>query len=190
MWHETCTQGYQKCDMCTGFSDMWHETYVQGYQKCDMRHVHRIIRTVTWDMCTGLSEMGHETCAQGYQKCDMIHVHRVIRNVTWYMCTGLSEIWHETCAHVVCVYDVQRSCVCYCVGFVFVIVWQLYLLLCGGLCLLLCVSCVCYYVGVVFVIVIFVRLLKFNNIRRVFINLSTWVRRNNLSQKNIFYFSM
>jgi len=34
------------------------------------------------------------------------------------------------------------------VGVVFVIVW--------GLCLLLCGGCVCYYVGVVFVIVIFI----------------------------------
>jgi len=35
--------------------------------------------------------------------------------------------------------------VCYCVRVVFVIVWDLCLLLCGG--------CVCYCVGVVFVIV-------------------------------------
>jgi len=41
------------------------------------------------------------------------------------------------------------------VGAVFVIVWGLCLLLCGGL---------CYCVGVMFVIVIFVWLLKFNNI--------------------------
>jgi len=156
----TCVQGYQKCDMrhvhrvirnvtwdmCTGLSEMWHETCIQGYHKCDMRHVHRVIRNVTW--------------AQGYQKCDMRHLHRVIGNVTWYMCTGLSEIWHETCAHFVCVYDVRRSCVFYCVG--------LCLLLCGGcvcycewvvfvvmwgLCSLLCGACVCYCLWVVFVVV-------------------------------------
>jgi len=45
------------------------------------------------------------------------------------------------------------------VGFVFAIVWQLCLLLCGGcvimwvLSMLLCGSCVCNCVGVVFVIV-------------------------------------
>jgi len=82
---------------------MWHDTCVQGYQKCDMRHVYsvirnvthvyRVIRSVTWDMFTGLSEMRHETCvqdyhkcdmthAQAYQKCDMKHVHMVLRNVT------------------------------------------------------------------------------------------------------------
>ena len=41
-------------------------------------------------------------------------------------------------------------------GIVFVNVW--------GLCLLLCGGCVCYCVGFVFVIVIFVWLLKFNNV--------------------------
>ena len=50
----------------------------------EMRHVHRIIRNVTWDMCTWLSETWHETCAQNYQ--------------IWDMCTGLSEMWHEICA--------------------------------------------------------------------------------------------
>jgi len=72
--------------MFTGLSEMWHETCAQGYQKCEIRHVHRVIRNVTWDMCTGLSEMWDETCAQGYQKCDMIHVHRIIR------------MWNRTCA--------------------------------------------------------------------------------------------
>jgi len=95
MWHEKCSQGYQKCDRhvyrviryvtCVGLSEMWHETCAQGYQKCDMRRVHRVIRNVT---CTGLSEMRH---AQGYQKCDR-HMHGVIRNVIWDMCTRLSEI--------------------------------------------------------------------------------------------------
>jgi len=58
---------------------MWHETCAQGYHKCDTRHVHRVIRNMTWVICTGLSEMWHEkcvqlsemcheTCAQGYQK--------------------------------------------------------------------------------------------------------------------------
>jgi len=62
------------------------------------------------------------------------------------------------------------GCVCYCERVVFVIVWVLRLLLCGGcVCycvgvVLLCRCCVCYYVGVVFVVVIFVCLLKFNNI--------------------------
>ena len=59
---------------------------------------------------------------------------------------------------------------CYCVGVVFVVVWGLCLLLCGGCvcyCLgfvLLFVGCVCHCVGVVFVIVIIVWLLKFNNV--------------------------
>ena len=35
------------------------------------------------------------------------------------------------------------GCVCYCAVAVFVIVWGLCLLLCGGLCLLLCGGCVC-----------------------------------------------
>ena len=48
------------------------------------------------------------------------------------------------------------GCVCYCVGVAFVIVWGFRLELCG--------CCVCYCVGVVFVFVIFVWLLKFNNI--------------------------
>ena len=30
--------------MCTGSSEMWHETCVQSYQKCDLRHVYRYIR--------------------------------------------------------------------------------------------------------------------------------------------------
>ena len=41
-------------------------------------------------------------------------------------------------------------------GVVFVIVW--------GLCLLLCGGCVCYCIGVVFVTVIFIWLLKFTNV--------------------------
>ena len=88
-------------DMCTELSEMWHETCEQGYEKCDIRHVYRVIRNVTWDMCTGLSEMWNETCVQGYQKCDVRNVHRVIRNVTRDMCTGLSEMWHETCHRVI-----------------------------------------------------------------------------------------
>jgi len=70
------------------------------------------------------------------------------------------------------------GCVCYCVGVLFVIVWGLYLLLCGGcvycvgvvfvivggLCLLLFGGCACYCGEVVFVIVIFVWLFKFNNV--------------------------
>ena len=110
----------KKGDWFVNVEWLWHETCTQGYQKCDMRHVYRVIRNVTWDLCTGLSEMWHETCAQGYQKCDMRHMHqgyqkcdmihvyrvirnviyvyRVIRNVTRYMCTGLSEMWHDTCA--------------------------------------------------------------------------------------------
>ena len=63
-------------------------------------------------------------------------------------------------------------CLLLCGGVVFVIVWGLCLLLCGGvvfvivwgLCLLLCGGCVCYCVGVVFVIVIFDWLLKFSNV--------------------------
>jgi len=73
---------------------MWLETCVEGYQKCVMRHVHRVIRNVTWDVYRVIR---NETCVQGYQKCDMGHVYRVIRNETWDMCTGLSEMWNGTC---------------------------------------------------------------------------------------------
>jgi hypothetical protein len=52
--------------MCTGLSEMFHGTCIQGYQKCDMIHVYRVIRNVTGYMCTGLSEMCHDTCVQGY----------------------------------------------------------------------------------------------------------------------------
>ena len=47
MCHETCAQGYQKCDM----------RHAQCYDECDMIYVHRVIKNVTSDMCTGLSEI-------------------------------------------------------------------------------------------------------------------------------------
>jgi len=106
MWHETCVQGYQKCEtkLCTGLSQM-RQKCAHSYHKWDMRHLHRVIRNVTWHFCIGLSEMWHETCVQGYQKlvamCTRLSemwqtVYRVIRNVTD-MCTSLSEMWHEIC---------------------------------------------------------------------------------------------
>ena len=73
-----------------------------------MRHVHSVIKNVTWYMRTGLSEMWHETYVQGYQKCDMRHVHRVIRNMIWDMCTGLSEMWHETYVQGYQKYDMRH----------------------------------------------------------------------------------
>jgi len=72
---------------------MCHETCAQSDKKCDMKHVHRVIRNMTWGMFTGLLEIGHETSVQGYQKCGR-HVHRFIIIVTWNVYT-FSVMWNE-----------------------------------------------------------------------------------------------
>ena len=66
--------------MCTRLSEM-------------CRHVHKVIRNITWDMCTVLSEMW-QACAQGYQKCDMrcVQGYQKCDMEVW---TGLSEMLHE-----------------------------------------------------------------------------------------------